>query len=170
MLVMGTRQAALGRLCDQFHIDILYAFGSRAKEVKAWLDETLAHLSDSPADVDIGVKPARGIALDVHQKVHLALALEELFEVSMTPGSISKRIVLDRLTWVNRMVAEIRSLPLTDRQVFFSDGRNAWTAESCLRRALEALFDLGRHILVKGFGLGSSEYKEIAICGKIIPV
>jgi len=31
-----------------------------------------------------------------------------------------------------------------------------------LRRALEALFDLGRHILAKGFGLGVSEYKEIA--------
>lgn len=63
----------------------------------------------------------------------------------MTPGSISKRIVLDRLTWVDRMLAEIRSLPLSDQQVFFSDGRNVWTAESCLRRALEALFDLGRH-------------------------
>jgi len=31
-----------------------------------------------------------------------------------------------------------------------------------LRRALEALLDLGRHILAKGFGVGVSEYKEIA--------
>ena len=36
-------------------------------------------------------------------------------------------------------------------------------AESYLRRALEALLDLGRHILAKGFGLGVSEYKEIAV-------
>ena len=79
----------------------------------------------------------------------------------MTPGSISKRIVLDRLAWVDRMVAEIRSLPLESKEAFFADSRNLWTAESCLRRALEALFDLGRHILAKGFGLGSSEYKEI---------
>jgi len=38
-----------------------------------------------------------------------------------------------------------------------------WTAESCLRRALDALLDLGRHILSRGFGLGVSEYKEIAL-------
>ncbi len=31
-----------------------------------------------------------------------------------------------------------------------------------LRRGLEALFDLGRHLLAKGYGLGISEYKEIA--------
>jgi hypothetical protein len=72
----------------------------------------------------------------------------------MTPGSLSKRIILDRLTWVDRMVLDIQSLPLGDKQAFFEDTRNLWTAESCLRRALEALFDLGRHILAKGFGIG----------------
>jgi len=80
----------------------------------------------------------------------------------MMPGPISKRVVSDRLAWVERMVAEIRSLPLDDRKMFFSDRRNVWTAEACLRRGLEALFDLGRHILAKGFGKGVSEYKEIA--------
>ncbi len=80
----------------------------------------------------------------------------------MTPGSVSKRIIIDRLTWIENMVAEINALPLNNHQAFFSDTRNLWTAESCLRRALEALFDLGRHILAKGFGIGVSEYKEIA--------
>lgn len=80
----------------------------------------------------------------------------------MTPGAISKRVVSDRLAWIRKMVGEIRSLPLDDREKFFADRRNVWTAESCLRRALEALLDLGRHILAKGFGLGVSEYKEIA--------
>ena len=80
----------------------------------------------------------------------------------MMPGPISKRVVSDRLAWVERMVAEIRSLPLADRKLFFADKRNVWTAESCLRRGLEALFDLGRHILAKGFGKGVTEYKEIA--------
>ncbi len=78
------------------------------------------------------------------------------------PGPISKRVVSDRLAWVDRMVGEIRSLPLDDRKQFFSDKRNLWTAESCLRRGLEALFDLGRHLLAKGFGQGVTEYKEIA--------
>ncbi len=80
----------------------------------------------------------------------------------MTPGQISRRVVADRLAWVERMVGEIRSLPLADREAFFADRRNLWTAESCLRRALEALLDLGRHILAKGFGVGVSEYREIA--------
>jgi uncharacterized protein YutE (UPF0331/DUF86 family) len=81
----------------------------------------------------------------------------------MTPSKVSRRVVADRLAWVERMVAEIRALPLADRDAFFADRRNLWTAESCLRRALEALLDLGRHILAKGFGIGVSEYREIAV-------
>ncbi len=81
----------------------------------------------------------------------------------MTPSKVSRRVVADRLAWVERMVAEIRTLPLTDRDAFFVDRRNLWAAESCLRRALEALLDLGRHILAKGFGIGVSEYREIAV-------
>jgi len=84
----------------------------------------------------------------------------------MRAGTISKRVVGDRLAWVDRMVGEIRALPLEDQAAFFSDRRNVWAAESCLRRGLEALLDLGRHILAKGFGLGVSEYKEIAVALK----
>ena len=80
----------------------------------------------------------------------------------MTPRSISKRVTLDRLSLIDNLLKEIRSLPLSDREIFFVDRRNIWAAESCLRRTLEALFDLGRHILAKGFGAGVSEYKEIA--------
>lgn len=57
---------------------------------------------------------------------------------------------------------ELGQLPMKDYERFTSDKRNVWAAESCLRRALEALMDLGRHILAKGFGRGISEYKEIA--------
>jgi uncharacterized protein YutE (UPF0331/DUF86 family) len=39
---------------------------------------------------------------------------------------------------------------------------NVWAAESCLRRALEALLDLGHHMLAKGFGQPVIEYREIA--------
>lgn len=80
----------------------------------------------------------------------------------MTPQKISQRVVLDRLDWVQRMVTEIELLPLSDRSEFLADNRNVWTAESCLRRSLEALLDTGRHILAKGFATGVTEYKEIA--------
>jgi uncharacterized protein YutE (UPF0331/DUF86 family) len=80
----------------------------------------------------------------------------------MSPGKLSKRVVGDRLAWVDKMLAEIRSLPLGSYEEFTADNRNIWSAESCLRRALEALFDIGRHILGKAFGKGVTEYKEIA--------
>lgn len=80
----------------------------------------------------------------------------------MTESKASARIVLDRLDRADRMIAEVRSLPLDDRQAFFSDTRNVWTAESCLRRALESLLDLGRHLLAKRFGEGVTEYRDIA--------
>ncbi len=80
----------------------------------------------------------------------------------MLPGKLSKRVITDRLHWVDHMVEEIQSLPLETETIFYGDSRNIWAAESCLRRALEALFDLGRHILAKGFASGVTEYKEIA--------
>lgn len=80
----------------------------------------------------------------------------------MVAGKISKRVVADRLGWIDKMLNEIRSLPLNSKPTFMQDTRNIWTAESCLRRALEALFDLGRHIAAKGFAEAVTEYKEIA--------
>ena len=80
----------------------------------------------------------------------------------MSPGKINKKIIADRIAWVDKMVSEISSLPLTTYDEFMKDKRNVWATESCLRRALEALFDIGRHILAKTFGKGVSEYKEIA--------
>ena len=80
----------------------------------------------------------------------------------MTPSKVLKRVVSDRLDWVAKMVAEIRLLPMDSYEHFCSDSKNIWAAESCLRRALEALLDLGRHILAKSFGLGVTEYKQIA--------
>jgi len=80
----------------------------------------------------------------------------------MSPGKLSKRVIGDRLAWIDKMVAEIRALPLDSYGEFSANRRDVWAAESCLRRALEAIFDLGRHILAKGFGQGVTEYKQIA--------
>jgi len=70
----------------------------------------------------------------------------------MSPNRISKRVVADRLDWIEKMVREIRTLPLENYSSFTTDRRNVWSAESCLRRALEALMDLGRHIAAKALG------------------
>jgi uncharacterized protein YutE (UPF0331/DUF86 family) len=80
----------------------------------------------------------------------------------MIPSRISRRVIGDRLKLTAEYISEIRALPLTDKEAFLTDRRNVWSAESCLRRALEALLDIGRHILAKGFAKGVTEYKEIA--------
>jgi uncharacterized protein YutE (UPF0331/DUF86 family) len=81
----------------------------------------------------------------------------------MTPDKIRKRIILDRLDYIDAMLADINALPLGGFDYFSEDRKNIHAAESCLRRALEALLDVGRHILAKSFSKGMSEYKAIAI-------
>jgi uncharacterized protein YutE (UPF0331/DUF86 family) len=80
----------------------------------------------------------------------------------MSPGPISAVVVTDRAAWVRRMLAGIRSLPVGDAKEFAATPSTVAAAESYLRRALEALLDLGRHVLAKGFGRGVAEYKAIA--------
>ncbi len=61
------------------------------------------------------------------------------------------------------MVAGLRSLPGESFESFRSDPRTVAAAESYLPRGLEALLDLGRHVLAKGFGRAVVEYKDIPI-------
>jgi uncharacterized protein YutE (UPF0331/DUF86 family) len=81
----------------------------------------------------------------------------------MTPGKVRAVTVVQKAAQVRGMLAGIERLPLSDPTAFEADPRNAASAESYLRRALEALLDLGRHILAKGIGQGPAEYKEVAI-------
>jgi uncharacterized protein len=77
---MNERMAALAALCEQAGIEILYAFGSRGREVDSWLQGTLAGLPPGPSDVDLAVKTKR--VLDGLEKAKLALALEDLLGVT----------------------------------------------------------------------------------------
>ncbi len=80
----------------------------------------------------------------------------------MTPASIRSQVVIERAAWVRSMLDDLRSLPLESLEEFAADRRNPAAAESFLRRALEGLMDLGRHVLAKGFGEGVVEYKAMA--------
>ena len=80
----------------------------------------------------------------------------------MTPGLLREKVVAERVSWVRDMVRQARGLPLETRESFLADPRNPASAESYLRRGLEALLDLGRHILAKGFGTPVTEYKQVA--------
>ena len=80
----------------------------------------------------------------------------------MTPSQLRAKVVAERAAWVREMLAGVRGLPLSTVDEFLADPRNVAAAESYLRRALEALLDLGRHILAKGFGIPTADYKKIA--------
>ena len=81
----------------------------------------------------------------------------------MTPTRIRASVVTERVAWVRQMVSQATDLPLASLEIFMEDARNAGAAESYLRRGIEALLDIGRHILAKGFAIAVTEYKEIGV-------
>lgn len=81
----------------------------------------------------------------------------------MTRSQLRATIVADRTMWVRRMLEGLRSLPGDHVDSFLSDPRTIAATESYVRRGLEALLDLGRHVLAKGFGRAVVEYKDIPL-------
>ena len=80
----------------------------------------------------------------------------------MTPTGIKEKIVAERAAWIEERLRGIRALPLQSYEQFIGDPRNVAAADSYVRRALEALMDLGRHILAKGLGRVASEYRDVS--------
>ena len=80
----------------------------------------------------------------------------------MTPGPISQKVVVAKSEIVREMLAGIRTLPLGSERDFRADPRMVAAGESYLRRGIEALIDLGRHLLARGFGKLVPECAEVA--------
>ena len=93
---MNRRRAALKAICREHGIALLYSFGSRAREVLAWLNDPAAVLDPGPSDVDIGVKtvrlpstpsaeswlqPKQDATLDLKAEVALTHGLEDFLGV-----------------------------------------------------------------------------------------
>jgi len=66
-------------LAKKYHLKIIYAFGSRAKDALNVIEGRKVSLSCTSSDLDIGVKPGR--PLTVEEKVEIALFFEDLFDV-----------------------------------------------------------------------------------------
>ena len=76
---------------------------------------------------------------------------------------VNKSMVVDRLAFIEDALKEMRALCLKEKENFLEDKTSVAAVESYLRRSLEALFDIGRHILVhEGWHDYSMEYKSIA--------
>lgn len=79
---MTSLEERLREIASQYHIADLYVFGSRAAGIAARVRGQAMPDQYPHSDVDIGVRPLPGYQLSVHDKVRLAIALEDLLEVS----------------------------------------------------------------------------------------
>lgn len=76
--------------------------------------------------------------------------------------AIDKILVKQRLVLISEYLIELEALSHLPKEEFVKK-RTAASAESFLRRSLEAIFDVGRHILAKSGGTNlAQEYKSIA--------
>ncbi|GAB6183209.1 type VII toxin-antitoxin system HepT family RNase toxin [Thermodesulfovibrio hydrogeniphilus] len=66
------------------------------------------------------------------------------------------------LSLIQEYLVEIESLAQLSLEEFLADKKTQAAAESFLRRALEAIFDISRHILSKTYNFKELEYKRIA--------
>jgi uncharacterized protein YutE (UPF0331/DUF86 family) len=69
----------------------------------------------------------------------------------------------NNLSLIQEFLSGLRKLSRFSKKDFLSDHRNPASAESYLRRCLESVFDIGRHILAKSYGFKELEYKKIAM-------
>ncbi len=76
---------------------------------------------------------------------------------------INRTLVESRLSLIIELIHQLDSLAAYSETEFLADPRNVGAAESFLRRSLEAVFDIGRHLLAKsGHSDLAREYKTIA--------
>jgi predicted nucleotidyltransferase len=73
--------AQIDQVAARFGLDAIYIFGSRAKEVAAFVRGEGALNPAVSSDVDVGVMPSSKTWLTVQDKVRLAIALEDLWDV-----------------------------------------------------------------------------------------
>lgn len=66
-------------MAEKYHIQLIYAFGSRAKEIFNKVEGKKYKYLVSKSDLDVGVKPER--PLSVKEKVKIAVFFEDLFDL-----------------------------------------------------------------------------------------
>jgi predicted nucleotidyltransferase len=109
---VDTLRKELTALGEKYGLVALYAFGSRAAEFTERLKGRIGTSENSASDLDIGVLSTE--YLNVHEKVELTLALENLFNVahvdlivlSEAPPFLALDIVRGELLYVSDEDAE----------------------------------------------------------------
>jgi predicted nucleotidyltransferase len=104
---MSSIKGQIGRIASQYGLQIIYAFGSRAKEALDLVEDRIEQFSSTPSDLDIGIKPDR--ALTVEEKVKIAILFEDIFDVARVdlivlpeaPISLALEIVTGEILYVH---------------------------------------------------------------------
>jgi predicted nucleotidyltransferase len=98
-------KSKLASLADEFNLQVIYAFGSRAKEIFNTVHQKKHLPPASKSDLDIGIKPEK--PLSVQEKVKIAIFFEDLFdvpkadviEISEAPITLALEIVQGELLY-----------------------------------------------------------------------
>ena len=69
----------------------------------------------------------------------------------MVISSLNTKLIADRLGFITKSLVKLKKLSNLDENGFLADDNSA-IAESYLRRSIEAIFDIGRHIIAKHAG------------------
>jgi uncharacterized protein YutE (UPF0331/DUF86 family) len=70
--------------------------------------------------------------------------------------------IRENLSLIGSFLEKLGRVAKRSRGEFLADERNPAAAESFLRRSIEAMFDISRHILSKSYEFKSLEYKDVA--------
>jgi predicted nucleotidyltransferase len=76
---MDSIREQINGMASSYGLQIIYAFGSRAKEALDRVEGRTQQFSSTPSDLDIGIKPEK--PLTVEEKVKIAVFFEDLFDV-----------------------------------------------------------------------------------------
>jgi len=80
----------------------------------------------------------------------------------MVISKLNTARILELVRFIETCLQEIGPISKMSKEEFLSDRKNPPFLESYIRRTLEAVFDIGRHILAKTSGFKEIEYKAIA--------
>ena len=78
---MNDLQTNLANICRRYGITTLYAFGSRAAEVRELLNKEREELEATSSDLDIAVLPDAGADFGARARVRLSTEIEDLLRV-----------------------------------------------------------------------------------------
>ena len=103
--MMPGMKEKIAQMAAKYGLQIIYAFGSRAKEALEVVEGRVERLSSAPSDLDMGVKPEK--PLTVQEKVEIAIFFEDLFHLPRVdvvilpeaPVSLAVEIVLGEILY-----------------------------------------------------------------------